>query len=121
MSEKAGKEKGMWGIQWNNRDWAYVGEVAKQIGLSRSEFVRRSTLSAAKAMTLGVPPYSVDGAKATPQNTRINLFSGEAGTKLDTGGGQDAAPRLRSNGVAKGGTTSDLQAHRPRRAVSRKS
>lgn len=108
-------------VRWAIEEWAFLLEVAHSIGTTRSEFVRTAALNAARATQSLLPSYSVDVAKATPQNTRINLFPGEAGTKLDTGGGQDAAPRLRSNGEAKGGTTSDLQAHRLRRAVSRKS
>lgn len=121
MTTQQKKKSGMWGIQWDNQDWAYVGVVARSIGMTRSAFIRNATLNAAYAAHGGFSAYSVDVARATPQNTRINLFPGEAGTKLDTGGGQDAADRSRSDGEAKGGTTSDLQAHRPRRAVSRKS
>ena len=118
MSENASKEKGMWGIQWNNSDWAYVGAVAKQIGLSRSEFVRRSTLSAAKAMTLGVSPYSVSGATATPQNTAANQSEP---TRAKQGAGQVGGRRSRTrlapeaiNGpnpedLGRGGPTNEAQ------------
>ncbi len=118
---QAAKTKALQSIQWPDADWDYVGEVARSIGLTRSAFVRNAALNAARAVAGSVSPYSVGEAEATPQNTRIKLFSGEAGQKLAPGGGQDAADRSRSDGEAKGGTTSELQAHRPDRAVSRKS
>lgn len=120
MKAKESKARTGQPIRWAAADWVYLAEIAKAIGTTRSDFIRTATLNAAKAVEAVSPSYSVGGATATPQNTRINLFPGEAGTKLDTGGGQDAPDRSRSDGEAKGGPTSGLQDHRPRRAVSRK-
>ena len=62
-------------IRWHDADWIFVGEVAKSIGLSRSAFVKRSALLAAEATKAGLTPYSVGGARATPQNTRPNKIT----------------------------------------------
>lgn len=99
-------------IRWHDADWALVGEVAKSVGLSRSAFVKRAALLAAAATAAGLPPYFVSEAKATPQNTRINLFLTEGKQKLAAGGGQDAADCSRSDCAAKGGPTSDLPVHK---------
>lgn len=56
-------------MRWHESDWAWLAEVAKSVGVSRSEFVRRAALLAAKATEAGLTSYSVSG---TPQNTRPN-------------------------------------------------
>ena len=62
-------------IRWNESDWTFVGEIAKSIGLSRSAFVKRAALASAAAVSAFGSKYSVDGATATPQNTRPNKLS----------------------------------------------
>lgn len=57
-------------VRWDEAEWRWLATVAKSVGLSRSEFVRRSAMEAAKAAVALVPGYSVGGASATPQNTR---------------------------------------------------
>lgn len=69
---QAANGKGMQSIQWADSDWDYVGEVARSIGLTRSAFVRNAALNAARAVAGSLSPYSVGGATAAPQNTRIN-------------------------------------------------
>ena len=56
-------------MRWHESDWAWLAEVAKSVGVSRSEFVRRAALLAAKATEAGLTSYSVSG---TPQNTHPN-------------------------------------------------
>ena len=99
-------------IRWEESDWLWLAEVAKSVGLSRSAFVKRSALAAATATANGMTPYFVSEPKATPQNTRINLFFTEGKQKLAAGGGQDAADRLRSNGEATGGATQKVPANK---------
>ena len=77
-------------IRWHNTEWAYVGEVAKSIGLTRSAFVKRAALLAAQAAEAGLLSYSVGGAIATPQNTRPNHFDrsiAQQGSGRNGGGG----------------------------------
>ena len=62
-------------IRWDVDDWAYVGDVARSSGLSRSAFVREAALAAAKATAAGLGPYSVIAAQAATQNTAANPFS----------------------------------------------
>lgn len=62
-------------MRWRESDWTWLAEVAKSVGLSRSEFVRQSAMAAANATASGMTPYFVSGPKATPQNTAINDFS----------------------------------------------
>ena len=120
MSRKVAEQKTLKGTRWKPTEWAWLAEIAKSAGLSRSEFVRRSALMAARAAAAGVGPYFVERAIAPPQNTRINLFPGEAGQKSNTGGVRDAADCSRSDGEAKGGATNDLPSDRPRRAITGK-
>lgn len=105
--------RGTWGIQWENADWDYVGAVARNAGLTRSEFIRRATLSAAKALELGLTSYYAGGASPTPHNTRANLFSSEGDQKAATGGGRGAPDRSRSDGKAKVGSTNVVKAKAP--------
>ncbi len=62
-------------IRWNDAEWAWLAEVAKSIGLTRSGFIKLATLSMARATEAGLPSYSVDVAIATSQNTRPNKLS----------------------------------------------
>lgn len=73
-------------IQWHDEQWLWLAEVAKSVGLTRSEFVRRSAHAAAQATANGMAPYFVMGGKATPQNTRTNFFRTEGTTKKISGG-----------------------------------
>ncbi len=73
-------------MRWPEKDWVWVGEVAKSIGMSRSAFVRESALLAAKATAAGLTPYFVEWPKAKPQNTAINDFSNQ--TAKQVGGGK---------------------------------
>jgi len=72
MTHKTGKKPPPKAMRWGEAEWAWLAEVAKSVGLSRSEFVRRSALLAANAHAAGLSSYFVRGAQATPQNTRIN-------------------------------------------------
>ena len=56
-------------IRWDNAEWAWLAEVAKSVGLTRSSFIKFATLQMARATTGSGLPYSVSG---TPQNTRPN-------------------------------------------------
>jgi hypothetical protein len=69
---QAARGKALQSIQWVDTDWDYIGDVARSIGLTRSAFVRNAALNAARAVAGSLSPYSVDGATATPQNTRPN-------------------------------------------------
>ena len=74
-------------MRWHESDWAWLAEVAKSVGVSRSEFVRRAALLAAKATEAGLTSYSVSG---TPQNTRTNHFDhsiAQQGSGRSGGGG----------------------------------
>lgn len=116
MSEKSGKA--IWGIQWENKDWDYVADVAKRAGMSRSEFIRNATLSAAAAVERGGIPYYVAG-DFTPHNTRINNFRSEGDQIANTGGVRDAADCSRSDGEAKGGSTKSAKPKGQRRLAAR--
>ena len=74
MDERKSKAAPQRQIRWHDADWAFVGEVANAVGLTRSAFVKRSALIAAKATAAGLAPYSVGGPEATQQNTRPNHF-----------------------------------------------
>jgi len=75
MTQKTGKRPPPKAMRWGDAEWIWLAEVAKSVGLSRSEFVRRSAMLAAQAASAGLAPYFVSGPKATPQNTAINDFS----------------------------------------------
>jgi hypothetical protein len=60
--------------RWEDSEWAWVGEVAKSVGMSRSDFVRQTVMMAAQATAAGLAPYFVGGPQATPQNTGANHF-----------------------------------------------
>lgn len=98
---KAITDKALQSIQWRHEDWFRLGDVAKSVGLTRSDFIRRAALAAADAHQNGMTPYFVSEPKASPQNTRINLFRPAGDQKLATGGGQDAGGRSRSDCEAK--------------------
>ncbi|WP_157077029.1 hypothetical protein [Curvibacter delicatus] len=122
MSEAQGREfNGMKPIRWREADWERVSEVAKSVGLSRSEFVRSASLRAAEAVLSGGLPYFVEGAGATTQNTRIDLFRPEGDQKADTGGGRNAPDRSRSDGEAKGGPTKRKTARKANKPTSGRS
>lgn len=96
-------------MRWNDADWVWLAEVAKSIGLTRSAFIRQAALTAAQSAAIGLHPYSVQGPKATSQNTRINFFGTEGTTKAATGGGR-APVRSRSDCEAKDGPNSEIDA-----------
>ncbi|MYM83050.1 hypothetical protein GTP44_13925 [Duganella sp. FT50W] len=60
--------------RWAAEDWAWLAEVAKSVGLSRSDFVRKAAMAAATATANGMAPYFVEGPSGTRQNTRTNLL-----------------------------------------------
>ncbi len=112
MDQKKKNNENLRAIRCETEAWDFLAMVAAQCGMSRSAFVRESALAAARSAASGICPYFVSEAKATPQNTRINLFLTEGKQKLAPGGGQDAADCSRSDGEAKGGPTSDLPVHK---------
>jgi hypothetical protein len=61
-------------IRWDDAEWAWLAEVAKSVGLTRSGFIKFAAHSMARATQAGLPAYSVGVAIATPQNTRPNQF-----------------------------------------------
>lgn len=73
-------------MRWDEADWVWVGQIAKTVGLTRSAFVKRAALAAARATASGLTPYFVSGPKAPPQNTAINDFSNQ--TAQQVGGGK---------------------------------
>lgn len=87
-------------VRWDEAEWQWLATVAKSIGLSRSEFVRRSAREAAKAAVALIPSYSVGGASATPQNTRPNENGSgmrkQAGTVF---GGERSRTQLAPKGI----------------------
>ena len=99
-------------IRWRQEEWVWLAGISKPLGISRSEFIRRATIGAANALNMGLSPYSVQGAKATSQNTRINFFETEGNTKADTGGGR-APVRSRSDCEAKDGPKSEIDGQKP--------
>ena len=62
-------------IRWDDAEWAWLAEVAKSVGLTRSGFIKFAAHSMARATQAGLPAYSVGVAIATPQNTRPNQIS----------------------------------------------
>lgn len=74
MEEKQQAKHNIRPVRWQENEWLWLADVAKSVGLSRSEFVRRSTMEAAKAAMVFSPAYSVCGAPATQQNTPTNHF-----------------------------------------------
>lgn len=81
-------------MRWHEADWAWLAEVAKSVGVSRSEFVRRAALLAAEATQAGLTSYSVGVARATPQNTRPNQISRPIAQQggSEVGGGREPKP-----------------------------
>ena len=61
-------------IRWDDAEWAWLAEIAKSVGLTRSGFIKFAAQSMARATQAGLPAYSVGVAIATPQNTRPNQF-----------------------------------------------
>ena len=59
-------------IRWDDAEWAWLAEVAKSVGLTRSSFIKFATLTMARSTAGGLPSYSVSG---TPQNTHPNQIS----------------------------------------------
>ena len=78
-------------MRWHEADWLWLAEVAKSIGLSRSDFVRRSALAAASAVTSGMTSYSVAVTNVTPQNTHPNQFRSPIAKQggVEVGGGEE--------------------------------
>lgn len=99
-------------MRWDDADWAWLADVAKSIGLTRSAFIRNAAITAAQATVMGFHPYSVQGPQATSQNTRINLFRPEGAQKLAPGGGQ-APVRSRSDCEAKDGSDEEIDGQKP--------
>ncbi len=91
MEKKARVQDDLRSVRWPAGDWEWVGEAAKAVGLTRSDFVRRAALAAAEATANGMAPYFVSGAIASPQNTRTNFFRSEGATKTSTGGDRGAS------------------------------
>lgn len=83
---KVRKQDNLRPIRWQHHDWFRLGDVAKSVGLTRSDFIRRAALAAADAHQNGMTPYSVRGPKATPQNMGANFFRSEGDTKKISGG-----------------------------------
>ncbi len=73
------------GIRWDENDWDALAEVARSVGLSRSDFVRSAALHAAQAVKAGVTPYFVGEANASLQNMGASFFSWEADQKIGSG------------------------------------
>ena len=74
MAQQTGKKPPPKAMRWGDADWAWLGAVAKSVGLSRSEFVRRSAMLAARATASGLSPYFVSGHAVPPQNTTTSEF-----------------------------------------------
>jgi len=72
MAETKYKQEAPKPIRWKQEDWDWLKEIADALGQTRSEFIRQSALTAAKALAVGLPPYSVGVEKSTPQNTAPN-------------------------------------------------
>lgn len=75
MAAENSKAMPLKAIRWREDEWNWIGEVANAVGLTRSAFVKSAVTMAAKAAQAGVPPYYVDGATASPHNTRPNQIS----------------------------------------------
>lgn len=100
MAAKLSGVESLKAMRWPQDEWAWLAEVAKSVGVSRSEFVRRSAIGAAKALELGLSPYSVIGAGATTQNTRPN--GNGPGLRQQAGavcGGEGSRTRLAPEGI----------------------
>ncbi len=85
MVQQTGKKPPPKAMRWGDAEWAWLAEVAKSVGLSRSEFVRRSAMLAAQATAAGLTPYFVGGPQAQGQNTAINDFSTKTAQRVAGG------------------------------------
>ena len=74
MAGKLTGKESMQPIRWAPEDWAWLADVARNVGMSRSAFVRGAAMAAATATVNGMTPYFVEGPSGTRQNTRTNLF-----------------------------------------------
>jgi len=90
-------------IRWKEEDWFTLADIAKSLGITRSDFIRGATMTAAKNVALGVIPYFVSEVKTSPQNTHINLFSDEGRQKTNNGVVSDVPDCSRSDCEAKVG------------------
>ena len=86
-------------MRWDAKDWAWLDEVAKTLGISRSEFFRNAALEAAKATTSSQPPYFVGCQSGTRQNTRTNLLEQKSPS------GEVCSTGAEGVALAKGATT----------------
>jgi len=93
MTAKNSKAQPLKATRWAEDEWAWLAEVAKSVGLTRSGFIRVSTLAAARAAAAGIPPYYVSGALASPHNTRPNHFNTELREQV---GGEVGGERSRT-------------------------
>jgi hypothetical protein len=95
-------------IRWPQEDWAWLDQIARSVGMTRSKFVREAALAAAEATANGHTPYFVEGPKATRQNTRTNLFEKKSpsGEERTTGAAGVAS--------AKGATTKGAISRSPK-------
>lgn len=100
MEEKQQAKNNIRPVRWQENEWLWLADVAKSVGLSRSEFVRRSTMEAAKAAMVFSPAYSVCGAPATQQNTPTNHFDRSI-AKQGSGrnGGEGSRTKLDPKGI----------------------
>ena len=112
MEGKQSKARVAMPTRWDAADWAYLGEVAQSIGKTRSDFIRTAALNAAKAIRSLSPSYSVEGPKATSQNTRINFFGSEGDIKA-AAGGRRAPVRSRSDCEAKDAPDEEIDGQKP--------
>lgn len=106
MTTKVQKSRPLRTMHWEDDDWMWLAEISKSLGLTRSDFVRRSALAAAEATANGMAPYFVMGPQATPQNIAPNAFLDPKETQKSNTGGvrggygriaqQEPAPNKRS-------------------------
>lgn len=118
-------------MRWKSEEWALLAEVAKSVGLSRSAFVRRAAIEAAKASMACVPAYSVGMPIGISQNTRPNHFDqsiAQQGSGRSGGGGEpnhvspagDHGANFGKIGAARGGDlTNGAKTKAPRAKSSR--
>lgn len=84
-------------VRWTSSEWDFLGNVAKSIGLTRSELVREAALQRARAVA---PSYFVGCGEATPQNTRPNNSGPELRKQVGGGiGGEGSRTRLAPEGI----------------------
>ena len=72
MPQQESKLRTLKAVRWGDSEWEWLAKIAKSVGMTRSEFVRQSAMTAATATSAGLTPYFVGGPKVTPQNTGAN-------------------------------------------------